>query len=186
MRSTFALIPIAAAVTAGSPAQAQVALESLQAQILSLQQELAALKANSALKLDGKVGVDIDPNGYPRVLFSGVNVQVNSGHPTVPGTGSVIIGFNEPRHPGAAPVCPDRNYPDEASCKARGNVRSINHKSGRDNLIVGKGHAYSAYGSILDGLENAASGAYAVVGGGRARKAEGEIDWRAGELLQDQ
>lgn len=180
MRTIFPLTSLLVAAVAASPAQAQVTLESLQAQVLALQQELATLKANSALKLDGKVSVDTDPNGYPRVLFTGVNVQVNSGNPTVPGTGNVIIGFNEPRWPYADPVCSDGNYWDEATCNARGKVWAADHKSGHDNLIVGKGHAYSAYGSIISGENNAINMRSAVAIGGSLNIVSGQNSIVAG------
>jgi hypothetical protein len=100
------------------------------------------------------------------VVFSGVNVYVQSGsgstYGTVNGTGNLIVGYDE----------------DDGS----------DDKSGSHNLVVGDNHTYTSRGgliagydnslggigtSVLGGMLNQATGNYAVVGGGRENLSSG-------------
>ena len=54
-------------------------LEAANSEITNLKNELAEVQNNSVLDLDGILTYDTDENGYPRALFTGVNVQIVDG-----------------------------------------------------------------------------------------------------------
>jgi hypothetical protein len=91
--------------------------------------------------------------GYPAVVFSGVNVYVDSGAGATDaapnGTGNLIVGYNELR--------------------GTGNVRAGSH-----NVIVGRRNNYSSYGGLVVGHQNAIAARYASVVGGYNNTASGE------------
>ncbi len=62
-----------------SVTQLQNDLDSANSTISDLQNDLAVVQNNSVLDLDGYLTYDIDDNGYPTALFTGVNVQVING-----------------------------------------------------------------------------------------------------------
>ena len=114
------------------------------------------------------------------IRLHGVNLQIVSGSGTtdsaVDGTGNLIVGYNELRP-------------------------SDNDRSGSHNLIVGKEHNFSSFGSFVagrsniasgqfssvsGGSSNTASGNYSSVSGGKNRSASGTSDWVAGTLFEDQ
>jgi len=119
-------------------------------------------------------------NMVTTIRFHGANVQIVSGSGTtdsaVDGTGNLIVGYNELR---LAPAPNDR--------------------SGSHNLVVGKKHNFSSFGSFVTGHSNTASGyyssvsggnyntasgSYSSVSGGRNRTAAGPNDWVAGSLFE--
>ena len=86
------------------------------------------------------------------VVFSGVNVFVNSGSGstdgTVNGLGNLIVGYNE--------------------------QGSSDFSTGSHNLIVGRSHSYSSYGGVLFGYNNVVTGTYSSVLGGLDNEVSGE------------
>ena len=54
-------------------------LEAANTEITNLKNELTEVQSNSVLGLDGILTYDTDENGYPRALFTGVNVQIVDG-----------------------------------------------------------------------------------------------------------
>jgi hypothetical protein len=84
-------------------------------------------------------------DGQPSVVFSGVNLYVQSGaggtNSTPNGVGNLIVGYNE--RPGSGVV-----------------------RTGSHNLVVGRDHSFGSYGGVVFGLGNSISGKYATVLGG--------------------
>jgi len=85
------------------------------------------------------------------VYIQGANLHIRNGNSSgltqtdnvaSPGTGNLIIGYNEPRNDGT------------------------DNKTGWHNLIIGKQNNYSSYGGIVSGLHNTTSFPYASVTGG--------------------
>jgi hypothetical protein len=158
------------------------ARESMQASIASLRKEVQAaydtlrvLQANSVLDLNGYVSFD-NSSGYPTVLFNGINVQVVNGTgatQSVNGLGNLILGYNRPRS--TDPVCSVGYLNTQAECTARGGVWARSHKSGSHNLVGGDFNAYSSWGGVVLGLENAIAAPYAAIGGGAGNLALGDL-----------
>jgi len=154
----------------------------LESQVATLQTNLAAVQANSALSLGAYVEVDPDAlNGLagPHVIFNGANVSIQSGSGatddnfTPSGLGNLIIGYNE----------------DDDGNTTR---------TGSHNLVIGPEHTYTSFGGFVAGLGNTISGGHASVSGGSdntadgysasvsggsGRTALGDYDWVAGDLL---
>lgn len=87
------------------------------------------------------------------IRFDGMNVQVTNGTGAtdgeVNGLGNLIIGYDETISPfidGQSPA---------------------SDKSGSHNLVVGKGHNYSSFGSVVAGLDNVAAGNFSLAAGTR-------------------
>jgi len=57
----------------------QADLEKTHAELLSTQAELAMIKNNTVLDLDGRLTLTQDTDGNDTILFEGVNVQVVNG-----------------------------------------------------------------------------------------------------------
>lgn len=88
------------------------------------------------------------------LLFEGMNVQVVNGTDTTGGApngkGNLIVGYDT--------------------------ARLVNSdKSGSHYLVIGDNHNYTAFGGIVAGLENIASGDYASVSGGPFNTASGDF-----------
>ena len=81
------------------------------------------------------------PGGKPAVQFSAMNLQIVSGsgstNATPTGVGNVVIGYDE----------------------------GSGAKTGSHNLILGRGQAYTSYGSIIAGATNTDNAAEAVLFG---------------------
>jgi len=94
-----------------------------------------------------------DMNGLkgPHVIFTGVNVHVQSGFGLTDdpgsGLGNLIVGYNEDLF---------------------GSPRTGSH-----NLVVGAGHVYSSWGGFVAGFGNTISGPCASVSGGAGNTAGG-------------
>jgi hypothetical protein len=104
--------------------------------------------------------------GSPTIIFSGVNVEVNSGNgetATVNGKGNLVVGYDEAE--GA-------------------------EQTGSNNLVVGNKQTFTSFGGIVGGSGNAitgpfasatggylnvAGGIYSAVSGGADNKAEAEL-----------
>ena len=75
----------------------QTDLEKTHTELLSTQAELAMIKNNTVLDLDGRLTLTQDTDGNDTILFEGVNVQVVNGAGStnsVNGLGNVVIGYN--------------------------------------------------------------------------------------------
>lgn len=124
---------------------------ALEQQVALLESKVAAIEGNTALQLDGLVRVDnstINNLVGPHVIFEGANVHIRSGqgftwhwdkvaHPPN-GLGNLIIGYNE---------------------------NSSRDRSGSHNLVVGEGHSYPGFASLLTGMSNYAADYSALIGG---------------------
>jgi hypothetical protein len=163
------------------------ARESLQATVETLRKEMQttstsvrALQANTVLDLNGYVTFD-NSSGYPTVLFNGINVQVVNGTgatQSVNGLGNLILGYNRARS--TDPVCSLGYFITQVECVAHGGVWARSHKSGSHNLVGGDFNAYSSWGGMVFGLENAITAPYASVGGGAGNLALGDLSMIAG------
>jgi uncharacterized coiled-coil protein SlyX len=104
--------------------------------------------------------VKVDPgvvNGLkgPHVIFSGVNVHVESGsgttvEPAPTGLGNLVVGYNE------MPM-------------ATGGSRNGSH-----NLVVGPSNAFASTGGAVFGSNNAISGPFATILGGKNNLSDGQ------------
>ena len=97
--------------------------------------------------------IHIDPHdaNARTVRFSGVDVQIVNGEgetDIVNGVGNLIVGYNEPGSEGP-------------------------EKSGSHNIVGGSGNAYSSYGGLVVGEDNAIEARYASVSAGRQHVASG-------------
>jgi len=73
-------------------------LEKTRSELATTQAELAAIKSNTVLGLDGLLQLTQDANGFNTVLFSGANVQVINGNGATDssnGLGNIVIGYNK-------------------------------------------------------------------------------------------
>lgn len=122
----------------------------LQAQIIVLQKQMAALQSNNALKLAPFVTVDPNPQvgvRGPNITFSGANIHIVSGSGATNdngnpfGLGNLIIGYNE--DPGT-----------------QGTPLYAGQRSGSHNLIIGRWHKFfsTAFGGFVAGDLNTIEG----------------------------
>jgi hypothetical protein len=150
------------------------AVVALQAQVLALQTQLAAVSNNTVMDLDGRVELVTDARGYLTVRFTGVNVQVVNGvsQETPNGVGNLIVGYNNARTAGWV-GCSDGQFGDITACQTNGHVWAVNHKTGSHNLVVGDRNAYSQTGALLAGYDNLVNRNYASVTGGHQNLAQG-------------
>ena len=145
---------------------------ALQTQVNALQTQLTAVQSNNALKLGPFVSVN--PNGTgldkgvtgPNIYFTGANIHIESGlgatddnlstGGSLSGLGNLIIGYDE-------------------TGKLNGN------RGGSHNLVIGRFHTFtsSAFGGLVAGEDNTASGQVASVTGGNANRATGLGTWFA-------
>jgi hypothetical protein len=164
-------------------ASLQSTVESLRRDVDGAQRGVRAMQNNSILDLNGYVRFDIS-SGYPTIVFDGVNVQVVNGTgatQTTNGLGNLIVGYNRPRT--TDPVCSTGPFPTQAECAARGGVWARSHKSGSHNIVAGDFNAYSSWGGVVFGLENATTAPYAGVLGGAGNRAFGDLSSVAGGSL---
>jgi hypothetical protein len=159
-------------------------VSSLEAQVAQLRAQLAAIQSSNAMALDPYVTVQT--TGTPKVVFSGINVQIVNGvgnTRSINGLGNLIVGYDEDR----PPLHPDYRMTDcslgqhdnpleneatnRVACESNGGVWAVNHKSGSHNLIVGEGHNYSSSGCVAFGVWNTVSAPGATVTAGVGNKA---------------
>ena len=110
------------------------------------------------------------------VRFSGVDLQIVNGEgetDSTNGVGNLIVGYNESRSDSATVVCSDATYLTEEDCNNVGETWAENHKSGSHNIVGGSGNAYSSYGGLVVGEDNAINREYASVSGGEDNVASG-------------
>jgi hypothetical protein len=174
-------------------------VNSLETQIAQLQNQLAAIRSSNVMALDPYVTVQT--TGMPKVVFSGINVQIVNGlgqTDSINGLGNLIIGYDKQRGGCVTNdmVCSiggtaawgngDINYPQQM-CSAAGGVLACDHKGGSHYLIVGDLHNYSQYGGVVFGYKNTSNRAWATVTGGSSNHAGGEaasVSGGVGSLAQ--
>ncbi len=154
----------------GAQAQTRPSIADLQTEIISQEQRIASLEANTVLGLDGYLALDTttDP-GRPIVAFEGVNVRVGNGlgsTGTTNGLGNLLIGYNEARIPGDRDECSNPGYNDSTDCLAAGGTWGPVHRGGSHNLVVGEGHNYDRNGGLVAGFLNSIRANFATVSGG--------------------
>jgi hypothetical protein len=113
-------------------------------QLTATQAELAAIKNNTVLGLDGLLTLTQDPNGFATVRLSGVNLQVVNGEgvtDSINGLGNVVIGYNTSNEAfvdrqGSHNIIlgDDQAYPDTAG------VVTGNMLSNRDLAVITAGN----------------------------------------------
>ena len=136
-------------------------LDALEDRLEELETDNAALEArveeletdNAALQtLLAGVSRHDDPLGRDTLTFAGMNLQVVNGTGDTDGApnglGNLLVGYD-----------------------AEGAAGS--EKSGSHYLVVGDGHSYTAFGGLVAGRSNTASGAWASVSGGTGNTADG-------------
>jgi hypothetical protein len=97
------------------------------------------------------------PEGFPEFVVTGANLRIVNGLgrtdcgtdtdpiPSCPnGVGNLIVGYNEPRHPGFGETI----------------------RTGSHNVVVGMEHNFSRFGGLVVGQFNTISGDFASVSGG--------------------
>lgn len=166
-------------------------ISALQATVASLQSQLASamtLVDELSEKLE-HVSVTTSADGYPTLLFEGVNVQVVNGEGSTDsanGTGNLIVGYNEPKSAtnrfgctigwdnstgfiGGIPIT------DQTGCEdAGGTWTNTSFKTGSHYVVVGPHHNYSRWGGIVAGETNISNFDYASVLGGAGNVASAE------------
>ena len=117
-------------------------IQMMQAQITSLQSQVASLEASTVPGLGDYVSVD---DSAHTVLVSGANLQVHNGQSASAsnGLGNVILGFNGLQA---------EQDPQET-------------RNGSHNLVVGYGHFYTGNDNLISGVTNRAYGDQGVVFG---------------------
>ena len=135
--------PVPQATTQSAGSQAAVAGPTVLGDLRKFLQHMEVIEVDDGLG-----------NMVTTIRFHGANVQIVSGSGTtdsaVDGTGNLIVGYNELR---LAPAPNDR--------------------SGSHNLVVGKEHNFTSFGSFLTGHSNTASGNFSSVSGGINNTASG-------------
>ncbi len=145
----------------GDTSQIEARLDALEGRVDDLEADNAALEATVA-GLEGQVadlqgllaGVSRhdDAQGRDTLVLAGMNLQVVNGTGTTDeapnGLGNLLIGYDTER-----PTDPD--------------------KTGSHYLVVGDQHNYTAFGGIVAGFRNTASGDGASVTGGSFNTASG-------------
>jgi hypothetical protein len=101
-------------------------------------------------KLQFVMIVDGELNGLsgPHMILEGANVHVRSGSDS---SGNLIVGYNLPS-----------SWPDFTAIR-----------TGRNSLVVGDGHTFTANGGVVVGYQNWVAGENTVVLGGEENVAEG-------------
>jgi hypothetical protein len=138
----------------------------LQSQVDDLQEVLARVRSNNALKLGKFVTVDPNPeNGVrgPNITFKGANIHIVSGSGatddnlshggSLTGLGNLIIGYDEPL------------------------TNVSGNRGGSHNLVIGMFHTFtsSAFGGLVAGEQNTISAEAASVIGGFGNTANGTL-----------
>jgi len=161
-------------------------VNTLEGKLAQLESRLAALQNSNVMDLNPYVTVQTA--GTPKVLFSGINVQIVNGldrTDSINGLGNLIIGYDKARPEGGnldALVCSiggTATWADDITyhpqqCTAAGGTIAVNHKNGSHYLVVGDEHNYSQYGGVVFGHYNTSNRAWATVTGGERNHAGGE------------
>ncbi len=159
------------------------AISDLEKRVAKLEEQLARIMKNSVLALGGNLKLT-QVNGHKTALFTGVNVQVVNGlgkTDTVNGLGNLIVGYNTARTAvwmqstkgDPYEICSNGAHDDATNCAADGGVWAVDHKSGSHNIVGGDRNAYSSFGGLVVGTENAINQSFATVTGGSNNLARG-------------
>jgi len=165
----------------------------LEGKVAQLENQLATIQSSKVMALDPYVNVDTA--GLPKVVFTGVNVQIVNGigeTDSINGVGNLIVGYDSPQStsqtiqhcsvgtgtamtedgPGSAEaLCTTVDDPGRLGEKgALGNSQ----KTGSHNLVVGDSHMYSQYGGVVFGFNNTINMPWVTVTGGAENTAAGE------------
>lgn len=171
-------------VVQGSIAGVQSIAQEARTRLAAVEGGLAAVQSNSVLALDGILAYDA---AAQTARFSGIDVQVinGAGADTINGRGNLIIGYNWPRL--GDPICSKGDYDDPigTNCTAHGGIYATSHKSGSHNLVVGEGHAYSDYGGVLFGANNAVTKYGGTVLGGYGNIVRGRLGGVVGGMTNE-
>jgi len=165
-------------------------VKELQAEIVSLQAQVAALQSSSVQALAPFVSVDPNPeNGVagPNVVISGVNVHIVNGTrqtATVNGLGNLIIGYDE-LPPNAVEMQNIGRGGSHNLVVGRYNQFGV---AGFGNLVGGEWNDAASEAGFVVGLYNETSGAFSSISGGVGNWAGseyssvcgGEGDWSLG------
>ncbi|MDH5232891.1 MAG: hypothetical protein OEY38_22785 [Gammaproteobacteria bacterium] len=135
--------------------------------VQQLEAELAALKQNSVLQLNGFLQLETNDD-CKTVKVSNANLQVVNGlgaTDSTNGCGNLILGYNESR------VGSTHGSPDNVSDDQR---------SGSHNLVIGPRHNYTSFAGTVAGDQNSISGEYASISAGWLNVASGKHSSLAG------
>jgi hypothetical protein len=167
-------------------------VEALDRRVRELESRLAAVANSSVLALGPYISVQT--TGQPKVVFSGVNVQITNGlgkTDSINGLGNLIVGYDAPQPlsqtiqrcsvgtatimsedgPGSAlDFCTAVDDPGRPGQKG---VLGNSQKTGSHNLVVGDCHMYSQYGGVVFGWNNTINYPWATVTGGAENTAAG-------------
>src|SRR5581483_782937 len=146
----------------------------------AISRAVKGLQGNSILDLNGYLTLD-NSSGYPTALFRGINVQVVNGTgntQTANGLGNLIVGYNKRRT--GQPVCSIGYFATQSECLAQGGAWGSSHKTGSHNIVGGDFNAYSAWGGLIIGVENAINAPYSSVSAGSSNVASGDLSSIAG------
>ncbi|MFK8011275.1 MAG: hypothetical protein AB8B80_04490 [Marinicellaceae bacterium] len=153
----------------------QATATAQQTTIDQLQSELATLQNNTVLELDGLLQYALI-DGYDTAEFTNVNVQINDGSGDtdgeVNGKGNLTIGYHE-TSPSALDFCSDPQYTDSVNCIGNLEIWDNNVRTGSHNLIIGVGHSFTSFGSIISGSTNISNAEYANILGGTLNNTSG-------------
>ncbi len=159
-------------------------------EITARQQGDANTLTNASIYTDSQISDNFVPglNDYvtvdtitypskPRIIFSGVNIQLVNGTNntyTVNGMGNFIIGYDGRRPSTSTDFrCTYGLYQNKEECEVAGQVWTINNKSGSHNLVIGDNHYYSQAGGLVAGMNNTINGYFTAVSGGLNNTASG-------------
>jgi hypothetical protein len=143
------------------------AINELTARVAALESDNTAL-TNLVAALETKTA-PMSLSGTD-LTFSGVNVYVNNGSGATANTnglGNLIVGYNEANLDSYG-----------VAAKAPGTQTRV----GSHNLIVGRGHEYTSYGSFISGQGNESTASYNAITGGSFNTAGGYGDLLAGSF----
>lgn len=154
----------------------EATVNMLARKVRDLQAQLQSVQTSGVMALSPYLTVTTSPNPGPRVVFSGIDVQIVNGTgrtDSANGLGNLIIGYDADNLSGPA-VCSIGTFSSQSECEGNGGIWAPNQKTGSHYLVVGDENNYTQYGGIVVGLGNTSNGPYATVSGGRDNRAGGE------------
>jgi len=172
--TTIAATQADLATTQADLATANATIAALTTQQTTNTNDITSINNSNVLALDPFLTVD--NTGNPKVILTGVNLQIVNGSGTTNttnGLGNLIVGYDEVNTNTANLRCSDGQYADQATCETNGFVWSNSFKSGSHNLVLGTRNSYSSAGGMVAGSENFITRAYATVTGGERNTASG-------------
>ncbi len=146
----------------------QAIVRHQQVEIGKLKSDLAKVRKSDLFDLARHITLDRDASGFPRILISGVNVQIINGvnQDTANGVGNLIVGFNERTDFGFTETCSNFQLTSQAECVAAGFVWGFDFKTGSHNLVVGNRNSYGSTGGVVFGFRNVITAPFSVVSAG--------------------